>query len=409
MTLRFAREHNRSHPIADAKDHTAGNHKLFHSNGSGELVELSLGEANEILTAMGASAAPEFIAGIPKENQIINGDFNLWQRGTSFAAIASGTFGPDRLEYYKNGSFVHTLARSTDIPTFAQSGHNSQYSMYLDCTTGLSDPGWSTTNYCILTYAMEGYDLANLLGRTVALSFWVKATKTGTFCVAFRNSAFDRSYIAEYTINTTATWEKKTITLDLDEATGTWGLLGNVGVLISFTIGLAQTSNYHTTKDAWQTGNYMGTTSQQNGCNLDSYDFRLSQVKLEGGGIVSPFRDLDITKEIARCQRYFEKSYSIWDAPGTYGVYNGCAIMQSGSTKLYLPIAFNTQKRTEATIVVYSPESPGSAGAWYDWTAIAEDTVGLNTSRGTRGFYASNGSTTADHLYGFQWTADAEL
>jgi hypothetical protein len=50
--------HDRSHAITSTSDHTAGNWKIFHSNGSGEVVELALGDSGKVLQSNGASAAP---------------------------------------------------------------------------------------------------------------------------------------------------------------------------------------------------------------------------------------------------------------------------------------------------------------------------------------------------------------
>jgi hypothetical protein len=52
--------HTRSHTMTSTSDHTAGNWKVFHSNGSGQVVELSLGTAGHYLRAGGAAAAPTF-------------------------------------------------------------------------------------------------------------------------------------------------------------------------------------------------------------------------------------------------------------------------------------------------------------------------------------------------------------
>jgi hypothetical protein len=52
--------HDRSHAITGTSDHTATNWRLFHSNGSGQVVELALGSAGQSLLSNGASAAPSF-------------------------------------------------------------------------------------------------------------------------------------------------------------------------------------------------------------------------------------------------------------------------------------------------------------------------------------------------------------
>jgi len=55
--------HDRSHAITSSSDHTATAWRVFHSNASGQIVELALGAAGTVLTSGGASAAPTWAAG----------------------------------------------------------------------------------------------------------------------------------------------------------------------------------------------------------------------------------------------------------------------------------------------------------------------------------------------------------
>lgn len=52
--------HARSHAMTSTSDHTAGNWKTLYTNGSGQVVELANGTANQVLTSNGASAAPSW-------------------------------------------------------------------------------------------------------------------------------------------------------------------------------------------------------------------------------------------------------------------------------------------------------------------------------------------------------------
>lgn len=54
--------HDRSHAITSTSDHTAGNWKVFYSNGSGQLVELAVGASGTVFKANGTSSAPTFSA-----------------------------------------------------------------------------------------------------------------------------------------------------------------------------------------------------------------------------------------------------------------------------------------------------------------------------------------------------------
>ncbi len=93
-----------------------------------------------------------------QKNLIINGDFDIWQRGTSFAAAANATFTADRWKYIKTGTMVHTISRSTDVPTVAESGHLSNYSLLADCTT--VDSSADATDRCGMRYNMKGMILS---------------------------------------------------------------------------------------------------------------------------------------------------------------------------------------------------------------------------------------------------------
>src|SRR5678816_1821597 len=132
-------------------------------------------------------------------NAILNGDFNVCQRGTSFTSIANNTYAADRWLYGKGGTVVHDISRSTAVPTVAQSGRLFNYSLLLDCTT--ADAAMAAGDIAQILQRIEGYNWLPVAQRIFTISFWVKATKTGTYCVAFLNSGTDRSYVAEYTVN----------------------------------------------------------------------------------------------------------------------------------------------------------------------------------------------------------------
>ena len=82
-------------------------------------------------------------------NTIINGAMDMWQRGTSFAAIAANKYSADRFAYSKSGAMVHTITQEPDVPT---SEYN--YSIKIDCTT--IDTSITTTEHTHLLYQVEG-------------------------------------------------------------------------------------------------------------------------------------------------------------------------------------------------------------------------------------------------------------
>lgn len=347
---------------------------------------------------------------VTKANQnndsiIINGDFSLWQRGTSAAAAASATFLPDRFAYYKAGAVVHTISLSTDVPTEAESGHQSVNSFKSDVTT--ADASLAVGDYAMFQYIVEGYDFQRIAGDYATLSFWVKGTKTGIHCVSFRNNGAGRSYICEYTINTTATWEKKTCTVPFDDNLATSDFDNTAGLTIRWAM-LAGSTFHSAGSDAWETGNFLSTSNQENAGDNTANDFRIAQVKLERGSDATPFVGRAIEQELALCQRYYEKSYNHTTDPGT-ATQVGAMRWFTTFTQTYKPVMFNTKKAGTPTVVVYSPQT-GTSDAIYDYTAASDDSTDVSIANsGEQNFTVRDTSATADHLVGIQFTADAEL
>lgn len=241
-------------------------------------------------------------------NDIINGHFAIWQRGTSFAAAASGIYTADRFRYSKSGAMVHTVSRDSDVP--GMSPYDVNYSLKLDCTT--IDSSIAAAEYCGIFHLIEGFNFKKYAGNYGTISFWVKSTKTGTYCIALRSSGQDRSYVAEYTINSPNIWELKTITIRFDYAGGTWNYTTGIGLNIYWS--LAAGTGWHTTAGTWQTGNYLATANQVNACDSTDNDFQLAKVKFEPGQVATPFVSPDFATELMRCLRYtfsLEQSLSV--------------------------------------------------------------------------------------------------
>lgn len=208
---------------------------------------------------------------VPTPPILINGTAIIAQRGTSFATAADGTYPVDRVGYFKSGTMVHTLSQSTSVPTIAVSGYQFPYSIKADCTT--ADGTIAAGDYTFFRYIIEGYDWLKISQQQWTIPFWVYGTKTGTHCFAVSNSGSDRSYVAEYTINTTNTWEFKTITVPASPSAGTWDYTNGIGARLIWT--LAGGSTFQTTAGSWQTGNYFSTSNQVNACDSTSNDFQL--------------------------------------------------------------------------------------------------------------------------------------
>lgn len=237
-------------------------------------------------------------------NRIINGDMKVAQRGTSFAAAASGTFPVDRFTYTYSSTSAITLTQNTDVPT------GSGLSNSLRATVTTADTSIASGDNSILSHLIEGYNVADLVGNTFTLSFWVRSSKTGIHCVRFRNGIFNISYVSEYNIITANTWEKKTITvLNGIPSTGTWDFTNGTGLVIGWSLAMGSSLQAPST-NAWLSANYLGTANQVNCLDTVGNIFAITGVQLEKGSTATAFEFRPYSVELAMCQRYYWKATS---------------------------------------------------------------------------------------------------
>jgi hypothetical protein len=239
------------------------------------------------------------------KNRIINGAMMIAQRATSASVTGGGYFVLDRFRWSQDGSYGSTIT-----PTISQdSSTPSSFignSMKFTVGTGAAP---TTGQTALLEQYIEGFNTADLAfgtasAATVTLSFWVRASITGTYCVAFRNSAANRSLVREYTISAANTWEQKSITITGDTS-GTWiGATNGTGLVVSFALGSGAT--YETTAGTWVGGGYYVATSNQTDLTATTgATWFVTGVQLEKGSTATSFDYRPYGTELALCQRYF--------------------------------------------------------------------------------------------------------
>lgn len=235
-------------------------------------------------------------------NIIINGDMAISQRGTSFTGVSSA-YTLDRWQVINATDGVVDVNLQADGPGSVSESHFLNKSLLLNCTT--SDASIGASQGAVIRQSVEGHNFTQIARRPFTISFWVKATKTGTYCVGFRNSGEDRSYVAEYSVVSGGTWEKKTITVLASPAAGTWNYENGIGLKIDFVI--ASGTDLHTTAGAWQTGNFAATANQVNGLDSTDNTFLITGVMVNPGDEASDFTRAagSLGSELALCKRYF--------------------------------------------------------------------------------------------------------
>ena len=235
------------------------------------------------------------------KNRIINGGMVIDQRnaGASVTPTASG---------YTLDRWQLAIAQASKLSFQQNAGAVTPpvgFSNYIGLTS-LSAYSITSTDYFILTQAVEGYNIADLAwgtasAATVTLSFQVRSSLTGTFGGVVTNGV--RAYPFTYTVGSANTWTAISITIAGDTS-GTWATNNTTGLIVQFGLGVGSTRSG--TAGSWATGTYNSATGATSVVGTSGATFYITGVQLEKGSTATSFDFRDYGRELAMCQRYFQ-------------------------------------------------------------------------------------------------------
>lgn len=182
----------------------------------------------------------------PRVNGFINGAFEFWQRGVSFASPASGSYTADRCFVDWNGTGTRTISQQAFTPGASPVAGYEGSSFY---RFAQSVAGTGGTYNNVLLQKIEG--VRSFAGRTVTVSFWAKADAARTVTpILIQNFGTGGSPSGAVTVNgvaqaVTTAWQRFSNTIVVPSIAGkTLGSAGNdhlILVLQSGTINATQT------------------------------------------------------------------------------------------------------------------------------------------------------------------------
>ena len=315
-----------------------------------------------------------------RRNLIINGAMQVAQRGTS-SSVGSETFRADRFRAQLDGLGAFTLSQDTNAPD----GFN--FSSKLTCNTADASP--AASDLLIAGFRFEGQDLQHLQygtasAKKVTVSFWVKSNKTGTFVCSLLNilSSPLRKIVKSYTIDSADTWEYKTITIDGDTA---YSISNSSNRTIDLTWWLGGGSNFSgtSTPSGWANNENAVTLTNQtvNLADAPNNYWQITGVQLEVGDVATPFEHRSYGEEVALCQRYFVKYYSV---TGEVSAFSGSSFAWVSGLS-YIPFTLTTRMRAIPTLTtsgsnVVRTYAPGTS---YVQTSIAITSAGASVGVNT--------------------------
>ena len=333
--------------------------------------------------------AVENVSAFPGRNALINGAFNVAQRGTSFTSATTpanndDTYLLDRWTLLSDGNDIVDVTQNTvTVPT------GSLYSCALDVET-------ANKKFGVIQF-IEQKDAQRLIGGTASLSF--KARKGA----------------ANATVNTVRAvvlaWDgtADTVTSDVVSA---WGASGTNPTLVAnwtaenVAVDLTLTDSFQTFSIE---GISIDTASAKNIAVFLYYndadgtvgDFiYVTDVQLEAESAASEFDRRPFGVELDLAQRYYEVG-------GDGSLTAQDQGWRASNTSFIVTTRYNTKKRVAPTVVLYA-QSSGTAAKWRDASA-GTDIDATVTVETISAFTSVSAGCTDGNAIAFTWTASAEL
>ena len=312
---------------------------------------------------------------------LINGNFDIWQRGTSFSTVNGYT--ADRWRISSDGTGqVSTISRQAFSTSTKDIVPLPRYFWRYQITTASA-----TQTYTRIYQKIE--DVRKCSGQWVTMSFYIKADTT------------------------------RNITVTLQQSFGSGGSpSASVNAIVSsVSIGTAWQQVVIPVFVPSISGKVIGT-------NEDSYllfaidfptkttmTFDIAQAQINAGVVPLPYCTKSFIEELSDCMRYYEKSYDYSRTPGQMDD-NGQIVVNYGTNAgiRRIPVFYNVRKRTIPTVVMYDGAGTANRISVLDSVdAITSNITAYAVQYSGENGFSLSSSTASKSGAIFHWTADAEL
>jgi hypothetical protein len=312
--------------------------------------------ASAALPKAGGTMSGDLVPATPMShrNHLINGDFQVAQRGTSFTSTDGGNnydkYTLDRWYISSQGNDIIDVTQSSTAPT------NQLYSIALDIETANKNFG--------IYQIIENKNCVGLIGNTVTLSFKAKVSNTRIDSVKAGIIAWSGSadVVTSDIINA---WNGDGVTPTLI----TNATFENTPTNLNVTTSWASYSVTATIDTSSTTNVIVGIFSDDLDTTVGDILY-ITDVQLEQGSTATPFERRSYGDELRRCQRYFHQQ----GRQGSSG-YENLGVMTAHSTTdgrlvYYLPTSMRTFPELE------------SNGDWQTITGVDITVISLGDSGG---------------------------
>ena len=319
-----------------------------------------------------------------RRNLLINGGFDIWQRGAANLAPSTGGYVADRFRCDWNGNAGVNISRQGFVLGQTEVPDEPRYFLRWQQVTA----GAGATIHKI---SQNIESVRTLAGKTATVSFWAKSDAARPLKVSMTQyfgpsgSESVEKNVGDFLLTTS--WALYTTTFQVPSLAGK--MLGNTNsdcLRLAFDLPL----------------NVLQTVD-------------LAQVQLEEGPIATPFEYRTAAQELINCQRYYEKSFNTWlpvqAGNGPTTCLSTFTQIPAGNTGQYgMTIGFLVQKRAQPTVLAFCP-GDNSNQVWNLTLgrACTGTTLQSLTNRSISFATVTAVGSVPGQTLQLEWTADAEL
>jgi hypothetical protein len=327
------------------------------------------GTSGQILTKATSSNYDTQWSNPASHNYIINGAFDIWQRGTTFTTPAAGSYTADRTRTNYNGTgSTRVYSRQSFTPGLSSTfGYEPEY-FYRFAQT-VAGSGGSFNNF----YENFIEDVRTLSGQTVTISFWGKADASRTIAPNFFRSYGSGGSTSETVataslVNLTTEWVRYSRTVDVPSLAGK-----TIGSGSSIALIFGASSNITQTIDIWG-------------------------VQVELGSVATPFKRNanSLQGELAACQRYY------WRISGSTNWRLGAGITVN-STSGAVVISNPVTMRDKVSAIDFSGLGTGSSQISVNDIGTAYTTTSLTVSSNESSSVTTTLNVGGSGFNSFRW------
>ncbi|EUB87952.1 carbohydrate binding domain-containing protein [Pseudomonas sp. GM30] len=324
----------------------------------------------------------QFPAQVYRRNVLINGGFDIWQRGTTNQGPNIGGYVADRFRCDWNGNAAVAISRQDFAPGQTDvTGEPSYFLRWQQTTAGVG-----ATEHKI-SQGVES--VRTLAGKTATVTFWARSDAARPLKVTigqyFGNGGSEAVVKVVDVFALSTAWAKYSATFEVPVIAGK--MLGTNDYLrLAFDLPL----------------NVLQTVD-------------LARVQLEEGPVSTPFEYRPVGEELMLCQRYFEKSFANRLQISANNGVGTCIVTftqaAAGNTGQYgMVIDMQVQKRVQPTVVLYCPgNESGQVWNYSQGVACTGTTVQSVTQRSFAIGTVTPVSSQPGNGLQIEWTADAEI